>query len=293
MPEEQDMPKQPLNEELPADAIVQDSTISPSETQTLDMEVHHHPDLQHKRKNFREYFLEFLMIFLAVTLGFFAESYREYLNERSKESEYMVSLVEDLKSDTAFLNLSIHTLIPYHLNWMDSTRNLLQMHEHVGEDRLVYQALIIGTAWTYDFHFTERTLSQLHSAGFSLIRKKEAVNAISRLESNYKLFSPVIDLMQSMQNDIDISSYAFINGTANYNAGKIAFEDPLFTRLKLSDVPATVLVNWQNKNAIMMYTDKLNKYSYYLQTGIRDDYEIFNTEITETIKILEKEYNLQ
>jgi hypothetical protein len=42
----------------------------------------------------------------------------------------------------------------------------------------------------------------------------------------------------------------------------------------------------------MMYTDKLNKYSYYLRTGIRDDYEIFNTEITETIKILQKEYNL-
>jgi len=36
------------------------------------MEVHHHPDLNHKRKHFREYFLEFLMIFLAVTLGFFA-----------------------------------------------------------------------------------------------------------------------------------------------------------------------------------------------------------------------------
>jgi hypothetical protein len=71
MPKEQDKPKQPLNEELTADAIVQDSSISPSDTKTQDMEVHHHPDLQHKRKNFREYFLEFLMIFLAVTMGFF------------------------------------------------------------------------------------------------------------------------------------------------------------------------------------------------------------------------------
>jgi hypothetical protein len=255
------------------------------------MEVHHHPHVE--KKNFKEYFLEFLMIFLAVTLGFFAESYREYLNERSKESEYMVSLVEDLKSDTAFLNLSIHTLIPYHLIWMDSTQYLLQMTEHAGKDRMVYQALIIGTAWTYDFHFTERTLSQLHSEGFSLIKKKEAVNAISRLESNYKLFSPVIDVMQSMQNDIDISSYAFLDGTTDYDAGKIAFEDPLFTKLTLSDVPTSARVNWQNKNAIIMYTDKLNKYSYYLRTGIRDDYEIFNKEIMETIKVLRKEYNLQ
>ena len=48
MPEQQDMPKQPLSEEIPADAIEQDSTISLSETQTPDMEVHHHPDIHHK-----------------------------------------------------------------------------------------------------------------------------------------------------------------------------------------------------------------------------------------------------
>jgi hypothetical protein len=33
------------------------------------MEVHHHPGSAHKKKAFKEYFLEFLMIFLAVTLG--------------------------------------------------------------------------------------------------------------------------------------------------------------------------------------------------------------------------------
>jgi cell division protein FtsB len=38
------------------------------------MEVHHHPHVE--KKNFKEYFLEFLMIFLAVTMGFFAESIR-------------------------------------------------------------------------------------------------------------------------------------------------------------------------------------------------------------------------
>jgi len=264
-----------------------------SYTEIQTMELHHHPDLHHKEKKFKEYFLEFLMIFLAVTLGFFAESYREYLNNNSKEKEYMISLIEDLKSDTAFLNLSTHTLIPYHLKWMDSTRNLLQTPGHTGKDRMVYQALIFGTAWSYDFHFNQRTLSQLHSGGFSVIRKNEVVDAISRLEGNYKLFSPVIDVMQSMQNDIDISSYGFLDGTADYNAGKIAFENPLFPSLKLSDVPATALVKWQNKNAMILYADKLDKYSFYLRTGIRDDYEIFCKEIAETIKIIQKEYNLK
>jgi hypothetical protein len=39
------------------------------------MEVHHHPQVE--RKNFKEYFLEFLRIFLGVTLGFFVETMRE------------------------------------------------------------------------------------------------------------------------------------------------------------------------------------------------------------------------
>lgn len=41
------------------------------------MEVHHHPQLKHERKPWKKYFLEFLMIFLAVTMGFFAETIRE------------------------------------------------------------------------------------------------------------------------------------------------------------------------------------------------------------------------
>ncbi|MEO6838300.1 MAG: hypothetical protein ABI185_07915 [Ginsengibacter sp.] len=52
------------------------------------MEVHHHPDIHHKPKKWKEYFLEFLMIFLAVTLGFFAENIRKHTTDRAKEKQY-------------------------------------------------------------------------------------------------------------------------------------------------------------------------------------------------------------
>jgi len=39
------------------------------------IEVHHHPHVG--KKSFKEYVLEGLMIFLAVTMGFFAEGMRE------------------------------------------------------------------------------------------------------------------------------------------------------------------------------------------------------------------------
>lgn len=64
------------------------------------MEVHHHPDVHHKRKKFKEYFLEFLMIFLAVTMGFFAEQIREYFADRSRSKEFIKEIVENLKYDS-------------------------------------------------------------------------------------------------------------------------------------------------------------------------------------------------
>jgi hypothetical protein len=66
------------------------------------MEVHHHPDLHHRKKKFKEYLLEFFMIFLAVTMGFIAENVREGIGDREKERHYVESLVNNLKDDTAF-----------------------------------------------------------------------------------------------------------------------------------------------------------------------------------------------
>ena len=69
------------------------------------MEVHHHPNIE--KKNLKDHFLEFLMIFLAVTMGFFAENIRESIVNNHKEKEYIISLVEDLEADTAKLNQGI------------------------------------------------------------------------------------------------------------------------------------------------------------------------------------------
>src|ERR1700742_3332686 len=73
------------------------------------MEVHHHPQVE--KKNFKEYFLEFLMIFLAVTLGFFAEGLREHIGDKTKEKEYLSSLLSELKYDTVKYKEVISTII--------------------------------------------------------------------------------------------------------------------------------------------------------------------------------------
>ncbi|HWD89884.1 MAG TPA: hypothetical protein VG367_17250 [Mucilaginibacter sp.] len=75
------------------------------------MEVHHHPDLHHKAKPWKEYLLEGLMIFVAVTMGFFAESLREHINDRDKEQKYIIALKAELKGDTANYEHSIKQIL--------------------------------------------------------------------------------------------------------------------------------------------------------------------------------------
>src|SRR5450755_1224328 len=93
-------------QEQPADPVKHSEPFA-SQSSVEKMEVHHHPNLHHKPKPWKEYSLEFLMIFLAVTMGFFAERIRESITENDKEKQYVISMLEDLKVDTANLNVGI------------------------------------------------------------------------------------------------------------------------------------------------------------------------------------------
>ena len=86
----------PSNEIIPTKDT---DAINPKQ-ETGNMEVHHHPGLHHREENIsKNIFLKLLMIFLAVTLGFFAENLREHFTDRAKEKEYMQGMVNDLKAD--------------------------------------------------------------------------------------------------------------------------------------------------------------------------------------------------
>ena len=60
------------------------------------MEVHHH---SHHPKKWKEYVTEFIMLFAAVTLGFFAENYREGIVEQHKKEKLLHSVVNNFKLD--------------------------------------------------------------------------------------------------------------------------------------------------------------------------------------------------
>ncbi|QNA44545.1 hypothetical protein [Lacibacter sediminis] len=67
------------------------------------MEVHHHahdPAAPHHKKNWKSYFWEFLMLFLAVFCGFLAEYQLEHKIERDRAKELARSFYGELKKDS-------------------------------------------------------------------------------------------------------------------------------------------------------------------------------------------------
>ena len=287
------MPKQPLNEEFPADAIVQDSTISPSETQTPDMEVHHHPDLHHKTKNFKEYFLEFLMIFLAVTMGFFAENIRENYVEHKSAREYASLLIEDLATDTVELNSDAHVLNLI-IAAGDSLGNLLSSDPKlIVGGKLYYYEYLSSTRWNLISH--DATLQQLKSSGAlrhlgdtSLIRKimnyEESVQFIylgqNRFEpqkiENWSLVQKVFD--QSYFNSLDSLSHFAINVTVN---------DEKAMRFMNNNYP---LLNYDK-----YLWQQLRNWAYCSSRNYRVEIQLFNAARLQAIiaiAALKKEYHL-
>lgn len=177
------------------------------------MEVHHHPTIEKKR--FKEYFLEFIMIFLAVTLGFIAENIRESFAEHRQEKEYIVSFYEDLKTDTVRLN----NVIDFEAKKIAALNTLQSCYDSLLNNQLPASLLNIikNSLSNNPFQMNERTLQQLSNAGgFRLLNKKDADSILSyqtdgRRVENYQatLYQQSQDNLRNALNDAaDFTSYS-------------------------------------------------------------------------------------
>lgn len=128
--------------------------------------------IQNPGKKPKDYFFDFFMLFLAVTLGFFVNNLNENLSERQREKQYMISLINDLKIDTSDIK-EIHTSIARRLKGIDSLMHVLENKDQKDfiQNLYYYSFKYLNSA---AFHTSsDRTISQLKSAGgLRLIQKK-------------------------------------------------------------------------------------------------------------------------
>jgi hypothetical protein len=240
------------------------------------MEVHHPHHPTHS-KPWKEYFLEFFMLFIAVTLGFFAENQREHFVEKHREKQYMESLLLDLEKDKMeveaarkFTNTqiaNIDTAIVLLTKGIWSKENLKTMYR-----------VSLKTGGNRPISFVESTSTQLKTGGMRLIEDKN----ITKLITDY--WQLLAQMNQAQTNSFDTWKTSIKNMTYK-----------IFDGTNYIDVKNKII----NDNAVLMtydpiylkeYNNRLLNLKFDLKNYLVD---YFYDRIDSTILALQKEIKLK
>jgi len=240
------------------------------------MEVHHHPQLKHNPKPWKEYLLEGLMIFLAVFMGFVAENVREGIVERNRKQEYIKEMVNNLAYDTTRCGKNI-AIDQNFCRGLDSLRLELQsaVAGQVNGNRLYYFLTKYSNS-VYRATFNISAYTELRNSGsLRLISNKQLVGEISdyydRRVTATQSFLPT-DLkneLRTMENEF--LNWAYLDDFVKGYDHKTALFVPNYDYTKLlKTTPALKLLNTNPAalqrlyNEVAEYEVGIKNYLFYM-----------------------------
>ena len=245
------------------------------------MEVHGHSHTE--RKKWTHYFWEFLMLFLAVFCGFLAEYQLEHKIESDRGTQYVISMYEDLKMDTAVLNSIIQNRNRRN-EMLDSLFDLIDNPGDHLADLYFFARHITRTAPVLFFN-NDRTIQQLkYSGGLRLITKRKVSDSIMIYDKQVRL------ILERQENEL-----ANIRECLSYYY-KI-FDGRVFEKMQDADniihrplaVPALLKFSEQDMNTFLGYCQSIKATNLSNITHTK----ILKEKAVELITIIKKEYNLK
>lgn len=245
------------------------------------MEVHHHS--HHGKKKWTEYFWEFFMLFLAVTLGFLVENQREHYVEHQREQAYMKTLVQDIELDSRELN----DCIAFRLKQEKRIDSLLYFLTHHLDSLNDIYFFARWSTRTNDLFYNDRTMQQLkNSGGLRLIRSAEVSEKIILYDARIR---QIIGYRQPLENESRQALrqiYSKVMDGAVFN--NMLSEDPNVFAIRPLNNPKLFSSNPELINELVMSAQYLK--SIYTVTRRNDAALIeFGKEL---ITLIKKEYNL-
>ena len=168
------------------------------------MEVHHPHHPTHKKK-WSEYIIEFVMLFAAVTLGFFAENVREHQIIDHKTHQNLESVVLDLKKDSLLIQERIkeYENAAFYLEklnelYLEYQMKTLTKNEYLDKVLLISDSLLFGNSFYINNSSYKNTIA---SGSFSSINSTELKRTISnyyevlgtKLNDNNKILDDVVE----------------------------------------------------------------------------------------------------
>ena len=252
------------------------------------MEVHHHPHVE--KKSFKEYLLEGLMIFLAVSMGFIAESIRENITKHEREHHLMEMLVEDLKADIPKLD-SVYKNDSLKIQFIDSLRHCIYAAAEKKLPDTVYRTMYylhrVYSRNRIEFKPTLRTLNQFEkNDAFSLIRMQEVSDSIQ----NYSEYNKTLDDQHTAFRGFEGEALVIGQTIFDYRYYENYLGKPNFRQLILQSTQQFKLLE-ADKKTFLVYGSKL-----YFSRGSLFNYILFikrhRAQAKSLIALIEKEYHL-
>ena len=246
------------------------------------MEVHAHTHTA--RKKWTHYFWEFLMLFLAVFCGFFAEYQLEHTIENKREIVYIQSMIEDLQKDTTQLNY-----LEEQINRIGrSLDTVLLYFQGLGDpSNMVLNRNIYSVRDYPEFVHTDRTIQQLKSSGsMRLIRNKLAANGILNYDNDIRNYQISIAWVDNFYQYFTQLRVAIVNFQVLDDKG-------------FHVKPANEIFDANQNYALTKDTVLLNKFksSIYelrvMQENFRRIYKTFRANAKSLITTLKNEYHLK
>ena len=239
------------------------------------MEVHAHAHTQ--RKKWTHYFWEFLMLFLAVTLGFFVENKREHYIEDKRAGNLVGSLIRDLQKDTANLYWLDDFRLQKRKIRLDSFYILLNMPPETVDKKIFYPLFYRVLEW-YPFTQSTGTMNQLRNAGylryFSDNRLLDYISDYEFLVQDFKNdenmefhlhYDKLVQLVKQNTDNNDMYSF-YIKDSITAGKGIIPFDAAILSSLKAY----TIEQMWYNKTQMIKQNNQVRikaiEFISYLQS---------------------------
>lgn len=181
--------------------------------ETENMEVHKHPHHVTHKKKWGEYLLEGFMIFIAVTLGFFAESYHVHLVNKEIEQRNVESFITSIQKDST----NIVVAIKYCQNtilWTDSLSRIPgDFTDTLFQKQFFHYALKL--IYLDDFIPDESGFLQMQSSGtLRLLKQQSITDSILK----YQRQNQTIKMQQAVVNRFTFLSGDDLNHITDFRA---------------------------------------------------------------------------
>lgn len=258
------------------------------------MEVHHHPSID--RKGFREYLLEGIMIFMAVTLGFIAENIRETISENGKAKELAKSLYLEVYSDSIAIQQKIHLRLR-------KEAELMYIRDYVRDSSLTRLPARFAPAFVWAFIYTNQALFEPKDGIVSQLKNSGALRYFKSLKLQNEIgnFNVVIAKIRTRNeqeyNFVELYTRPFVLHFFDFRwyeqfnqAGKLSNIEAL-NQNPYPQYPSEII---DNRNFKRQEAENLASYNLLMLRATRqilyDNYIKANHQL---LQVLRKEYHLE